>query len=387
MKGIGFSKINRIWFQVLIACLLALNSCQSIHRKPKKESLESEIIVRFPIPNESDVRIKRRLTHQYFKEWMNPEYFSGQFLVAKNGHVIYFQKSGFADLKRHIPMTSSIPVHVASLSKVVTALAVLRLVDGRKIKLDADVRRYLNHFPYPGITIRMLLNHRSGIPYYGYFADQVWDVNKMLTNKDIIFLLRKNKIPLNFEQNTRFAYSNTNYAILALIIEKVTGLKFPDAMKMLVFNPLRMNHSFIVSGKKMMNCVSQSYNACGQLQAINYLDGIYGDKNLYTTALDLLKIDKGTYSNEFISDSLRKQMFKGYSYEHPGKSNYGLGIRMKEMKGKKTYFFHSGWWHGNTACYATLRSDSVCIIALSNKYSRNVYSINKLATQFGDYPF
>lgn len=382
-----FSKMNRICFQVLIPYLLVLYSCQSIHRKQNKEHRNSKIVVHFPLPNESDVRVKRQLTHQYFTAWMNPEQFSGQFLVAKNGQVIYAHTSGFADLKRHIPMTSTVPVHVASLSKVVTALAVLRLVDSGKIKLDADVRRYLKHFPYPGITIRMLLNHRSGIPYYGYFTDQVWNVDKMLTNKDILFLLKKNKIPLNFEQNTRFAYSNTNYAILALIVEKVTNTKFPHAMKTLVFNPLSMNHSFIISGKKMINCVSQSYNSCGQLQAINYLDGIYGDKNLYTTALDLLKMDKGTYSNEFISDSLRKQMFKGYSYENPGKSNYGLGIRMKELKGKKTYFFHSGWWHGNTACYATLRSDSVCIIALSNKYSRNVYSINRLAMKFGDYPF
>jgi hypothetical protein len=80
-------------------------------------------------------------------------------------------------------------------------------------------------------------------------------------------------------------------------------------------------------------------------------------------------------------------MFKGYSYERPGKSNYGLGIRLKELEGKDTYFFHSGWWHGNTACYVTLRDDSTCIIALSNVYTKSVYSVNRLAAKFGNYPF
>jgi hypothetical protein len=99
----------------------------------------------------------------------------------------------------------------------------------------------------------------------------------------------------------------------------------------------------------------------------------------------LYKLDKATYSNNFLSKKARKEIFKGYSYENPGKSNYGLGFRLREEKGKKTIFFHTVWWHGNTGCYATLRKDTVCMIVLSNQYTKKVFSINSLSLIFGDY--
>jgi CubicO group peptidase (beta-lactamase class C family) len=341
----------------------------------------------FPEISKSYKIEKQKIINKFFHEFLNPKAFNGQFLVAKNGEIIYFRSQGSADFSKNYEMKSTTPIHVASVSKVATALAVLRLVDQNKIILDKDVRYYLSMFPYRGITVRMLLNHRSGVPYYGYFTFKKWKLGKTLYNKDILYLLKKYKFPLNFPPDTKFAYCNTNYSLLALIIEKVTGNKFPRAMKELIFEPLKMNNSFILAGKWHYKKVSQSYNSRHVLQEFNYLDAVYGDKNLYTTALDLLKMDKATYSSNFLSDSLRKQMFKGYSYEQPGKSNYGLGIRMREMPQKDTYFFHTGWWHGNTACYATLRADTVCVIALSNVYTRNVYSINRLTEYFGNYPF
>ena len=80
-------------------------------------------------------------------------------------------------------------------------------------------------------------------------------------------------------------------------------------------------------------------------------------------------------------------MLKGYSYENRGTKNYGLGIRMVEEKDKTTYFYHTGWWHGNTTCYATLREDTACVIALSNVFDRRVYRINLLSPYFGNYPY
>lgn len=373
----------------LFLTLIFSTSCNgkvSSRKKPiKKEAIS--YLPDFPQPNKAEIRKKQRLIHGFFKEEMNPKAFNGQFLVAKNGKVIYFKSQGFANFKKKEVMTSSTPIHVASVSKVATALAILRLVDQKKIKLDSDVRRYIKDFPYKGVSVRMLLNHRSGVPYYGYYTYGKWHLGKTLYNNDVLGLLNKHKFPLNFPPGTKFAYCNTNYALLALIIEKVSGHNFPRAMQDLVFIPLKMKNSFILNGKGKFKDVSQSYNSKHQLQEFDYLDAVFGDKNLYTTALDLLNMDKGTYSSNFLSDSLRLQMFKGYSYEKPGKSNYGLGIRMREMTGKDPYFFHTGWWHGNTACYASMREDTVCVIAISNVYTQNVYRINRLAEHFGNYPF
>ncbi len=79
--------------------------------------------------------------------------------------------------------------------------------------------------------------------------------------------------------------------------------------------------------------------------AFEFLDQVYGDKNIYSTPRDLLKFDIATYSDEFLSPEMKKEMFKGYSYETKGQRNYGLGIRMMEFETGQKYFFHNGWWH------------------------------------------
>lgn len=338
-------------------------------------------------PSTQYVLEKRTKIHAFFRKNMEQGRFNGTFLVAKNGHILYERYLGFSHLNPPEKMLVNSPLHVASVSKVATALAVLRLVDQQKIKLDEDIRTYLPEIPYEGVTVRMLLNHRSGIPYYGYFTFEKWDLGKTLHNEDILRLLQKHQFPLNFPPGKRFAYCNTNYALLAIIVERTSYLLFPDAMKSLVFDPLGMKNSFILSTEKQMKEVAPSYLSSRKQVAFDYLDAVYGDKNLYTTPRDLMRMDLATYSKDFLSDSLRKQMFRGYSYEKKGKANYGLGIRMKEEEGKDPYFFHTGWWHGSTSCYASLRSDTVCVIAISNVYNRSVYRINRLANLFGNYPF
>lgn len=323
----------------------------------------------------------------FFNKRLLAEDFHGMVLVAKNGTVVYERYSGIANESTGLRMSANTPVHVASISKTITAVTVLRLVDQGKIKLDEEARTYLPELPYKGITVRMLLNHRSGIQYYGYFSDTLWSPKRLLTNKDLLQVLKKHRPKLYFPYNTQFSYCNTNYALLALIVEKVTHRSFPDAVRKLVFEPLNMEHSFIYTPKRKNEKRALSYNSRGQWQEDTYLDLVYGDKNLYTTARDLLRFDKGTYSDAFLSKAIKKELFKGYSYENPGMANYGLGIRMREDKGKKSCYFHTGWWHGNTGCYTTLRQDTICMIVLSNHYTRRVFGINRLSARFGNYPF
>lgn len=323
----------------------------------------------------------------FYYDHIQNGHFNGAILVAKNGKVVFEHYPGVADHENKTPMAADVPVHVASISKTITAVTVLRLVDQGKIALDSSVSHYIRRFPYRDITVRTLLNHRSGLPYYGYLDHGIWPHNKTLTNKDLLSILNSGQLKLNFPPNTHFAYCNTNYALLALIVEKVTRRKFPNAVSELIFEPLHMEHSFIYTPKRKNDKRAKSYNSRGILQEENYLDQIYGDKNLYTTARDLLKFDSGTYSDDFLSKDAKKEMFKGYSYEKAGKANYGLGIRMREEAGKKTLFFHTGWWHGNTACYATLREDSACMIVISNHYNRRIFGINFLSLAFGNYPY
>lgn len=339
----------------------------------------------FETPSKAWIKKTNKIIDTFFQKTIyNPE-FSGQFLVAKNGHVIYQRINGYANKESKWKMTDTTSIHVASISKVATAIAVLRLVDQKMLQLDEKVTHYLPKFPYPGITIRMLLNHRSGLPYYGYFSENYYPKNQVLKNKDLLTLMQAYDIPLNNSPGKRFSYCNTNFAFLALLIEVVTKKEFPTVMRELVFEPLKMKHSFILQNKDQFNKHAQSYKANGEKHPYMHLDGVYGDKNLYTTAKDLLLLDNAIYTN-FISDSLKKQMFKGYSYENPGTNNYGLGWRMKEEEGKSSYFFHTAWWHGSTGIFARLEKEKMTIIALSNNYSRRVYMIAPLVLAFGNYP-
>ncbi|MEC4004820.1 serine hydrolase domain-containing protein [Flavobacterium sp. SUN052] len=324
---------------------------------------------------------------QFFeKVWKENDNVS--FLVAQNGQIIYENYQGFANRAKGEDINKDTPLHIASVSKVLTATAVLLLIDAGKIKLDQKVTEFLPNFPYPDVTVQMLLNHRSGMKNYAYFTYKtgVWDIKKELTNEDIVKVMKDYKIPLETKTDTRFGYCNTNYAMLALIIEKVTNLKYPEAMQEMIFKPLGMTHTFVYETSKNLGKVSLSYKGNMDL-AVEYLDGVYGDKNIYSTPRDLLKFDLSRYNSSYLNPELLKKVYQGYSYERKGERNYGLGIRMLEFDKGEPFYYHNGWWHGNTSCYINMRKEKVTMFVISNKYTHKTYQTKKLAPLFGDYPF
>ena len=131
---------------------------------------------------------------------------NGGFLVAKNGQIIYEKYEGMANFRDKTPITQDTPIHIASVSKVITASAILKLVNAKKIDLDQKVTHYLKEFPYPDVTVRMLLTHRSGMRSYAYFTDRdknVWDRHNTLTNQDILTIMGTKNIGLEQKTGTR----------------------------------------------------------------------------------------------------------------------------------------------------------------------------------------
>ena len=354
-----------------------------------KDGNVSEFAVNFtPLSTVYKKKMADDIEYFYNKKF-NSKDFSGGFLVAKNGEILYENYSGFAYKEKRDSIKKDTPIHLASVSKVITAVTVLKLVDQDKIELDELVTEYLPEFPHKQTTVRMLLNHRSGLRNYAYFTDnkKVWNKNKNLTNQDVLTLLATKNIGLESSPGTRFGYCNTNYALLALIIEKVTEKSYPKVLQEMIFDPLGMKNTFVFDDLKNKDNICQSYKNNYLRLAFEFLDQVYGDKNIYSTPRDLLKFDLALYSEDFLSKKMKSEMFKGYSYERKGTKNYGLGIRMLEFETGQHYYFHNGWWHGNTSSYVTLQKDSVTIIAISNKFSKKPYQTKRLAPIFGDYPF
>ena len=343
----------------------------------------------FPKLTESYINSKKNKIERFFnKNWPSKNN-NISFLVAKDGQIIYENYAGFGDVRKKTPITSETPIHIASVSKVITATAVLKLINAGKIELDQKVNSILTKFPYPEVTIKNLLSHRSGMRNYAYFTDdrKIWDNHKIMSNQDILNIMITKKIGLESKTNTRFQYCNTNYAMLALIIEKVSGKSYPEAMKSMIFFFFLMKHTFVFDYKKDKNVITPSYKVGGMQIAFDFLDAIYGDKNIFSTPQDLLLFDMATNSKYFLNPELRNQIYKGYSNEHKGQKNYGLGIRMINFETGQNFYFHNGWWHGNMSSYVTLKKENVTIIALTNKSMKSVYNVRKLAPLFGDYPF
>ena len=323
------------------------------------------------------------------KTWPNNS-MNGSLLVAKNGQIIYEKYEGMANFRSKRPITATTPLHLASVSKIITATAILKLIDADKIKLDQKVNTILKSFPYPDVTIKTLLNHRSGMRNYAYFTDKkdgVWDRRNVLTNQDILDIMANKNIGLEFRTDTRFSYCNTNYAMLALVIEKVTNMSYIKAMERMIFKPLEMNHTFVFDYEKDKDTAVTSYKGNKVEIGIDYLDAVYGDKNIYSTPRDLLKFDLARNTPSFLNPKLLKLVYTGFSNERPGEKNYGLGIRIINWKTGQNFYFHNGWWHGNTSSFITLPKEKVTIIALSNKFTTKTYRVKKLSKLFGDYPF
>lgn len=337
--------------------------------------------------HDQDLDETKEFLKSFFEDYWNQSQVSGGLLVAKNGEIIYENYRGYAVQETKEILTADTPIHIASISKVLTALAILKLVEEDELKLDQLVVNFYSAFPYKNITIRDLLNHRSGLPNYAYFEhdDRYWDTSKTLNNENVLeALVQKVSEPYS-APNKNFSYSNTNYALLALIIEKVTGLSYPDAMKYIVFDPLKMKNTFVFEMENAEN-VSQSYTHRNVRWDFNFLDNIYGDKNIYSTPGDLLKMDKAMYSKDFLSSKLKNQMKQGYSYEKKGVKNYGLGIRLMEWDTGEKLWYHNGWWHGNYSTYVRAENDTISIIALGNRQVKSLYDAFNLIGYLGDYP-
>ena len=327
--------------------------------------------------------------NQYYENIWNSADMSGGVLVAHGDNILLEKYKGFGRENNQMPINKDTTLHLASISKPITAMAVLKLVEAKKISLEQKVKSIFPNFPYPDVTIQHLLTHRSGLPKYEHFLEEndIMPKNQYFTNQEIFDIVAKHKPELARQTDTGFMYNNFNYAILALIIEKITGKTYPEAMKEMVFAPLKMKNTFVFE-EKHINSASQSfYQRSSKLYPLDQYDLIYGDKNIYTTPRDLFNFSKALFSKDFLPKELMEKIFEPYSNEKKGVNNYGLGFRLKIFDEGKKLTYHNGWWHGSNTVFIHLRESKTTIIALSNKYSRKIYGTMLLSTLFEDFPF
>ena len=332
--------------------------------------------------------------------------FSGGILVAKNGEIILEDYQGFYNRSTRQPVDSQTSFHLASISKTFTATAILHLYEQGKINLNDPVETYLPGFPYSGITLLTLLNHRSGLPKYEYFMSETFTrvvrvknkkgkwVNKktyykdpnrfkgLATNRDVLDFMIRYKIKAVYPPNQRYQYCNTNYALLAMVIEKVTGKRYPEYLKDSLFTPLGMKNSYVFSIQDTASYVpSYTYNYAPF--PLESMDAVYGDKNVYSTVRDLLKWNEALQNGSFVSVStLENLAYQPYSQETRGQKNYGLGWHLYFPPTEPPVIYHNGWWHGNNTVFKRLITDHAVVIILGNRFNRNIWAAGKMSSVF-----
>ena len=332
--------------------------------------------------------------------------FSGEIIVSKNGQIIFEDYKGYLNYATKTPINSESPIHLASISKTFTGMAILKLWEQQKLDLKSTVNTYFPNFPYSNVTIEMLLSHRSGLPDYTHFMEpnkyavkiyknkrgrkvkKMYLVSKeapyrsgIYTNNDVLsYMIEKHPAPQAYP-NMVFKYCNTNYILLALIIEKITGQDFPTYMSETIFKPLKMNHTYIFNNK-ITDRYSPSYDYRLRPYKIEKYDLIYGDKNVYSTARDMFLWDKALSDGSFLSSNTLEMAYEPKSPLTNNFHNYGYGWRMLLKPNEDKIIYHNGWWHGNNTVFTRLLSNAASIIILGNRFNKTIYKGKEIASVF-----
>lgn len=311
--------------------------------------------------------------------------FNGNVLIADKGNVIFEKSYGLADEAIKRKLNENTIFELASVSKQFTAMGIVILKKQGKLNYDDKISKYIPELTfYKDISVRNLLNHTSGLPDYMNLFEEKWDKNKFATNQDIVDMFSKYKPSVKFMPSEKFEYSNTGYALLALIIERVSKQSFGSFLEKNIFKPLKMKNSFVYRSryqpKKIENYalgyVTDSIgnkvlpDSFGKTYLSYYLDGIVGDGMVNSTAKDLLIWDRVLYSTKLINEGDKKEIF-GYSKTNDGKENpYGFGWALAKTEKYGIIANHTGGWAGYiTFIERQLTNDKTIIMLQNNSLS------------------
>lgn len=301
--------------------------------------------------------------------------FNGGVLIGYKGSIIYERYFGYSNKEMKKPLAVTSSCQLASVSKTFTGAAVLYLYQHKYLDIDKPVQFYIKNFPYPNITLRMCLDHRSGLPDYTHWVPTYHkDTKTPINNEQMLDLMAIHKPALEFKPNTRFTYSNTNYATLAHVIEVVTEMRFSDFMTKYIFLPLGMQHTFVYDpAHGLPGDAAISYKRNWVREPDMFADGVYGDKGIYSTPEDMYRWDQSFYQNKLLNNETIDLAYGPCSFERPGVKNYGLGWRMLCFPNGNKIIYHNGWWHGNNTSFYRFIKDNFTIVVLGNRFTNTIY--------------
>lgn len=306
--------------------------------------------------------------------------FSGAVLVAQHGRVILRAGYAMANADYQLPNTPQTRFRLGSITKQFTAMAILILEQRGQLNVDAPICRYLSDCPpdWQPITIHQLLTHTSGIPNYTQTNDFAGREPWTTTPEEIVNWVRDQ--PLLFAPGAGYNYSNANYVLLGLIIERASGQSYAAFLQTTIFAPLRLNDTGLDLARTVVPNRATGYLTATTEATYLDLSTLFAAGDLSSTVDDLYLWDRALYTDTLIPAELRKRMFT------PVRETYAYGWRVTESFGKRMVG-HTGAVSGFHNYITRYIDDDTVVIVLSNFEKADVEVISlQLAAFLFDLP-
>ena len=320
--------------------------------------------------------------------------FNGTWLYAENGKIVSKGAFGWRDAENRLPMEEDTIFEMASVTKMFTATAVMLLVREGKLGLDDEYAKFFPEYPYPGVTVRHLLTHTSGMPEEFDTEDWVAPVlekeHRIPPCNDIIRFIRESDEEPDCAPGERFDYTDVGYCLLANLVEKLSGVRFEDFLKKAVFEPSGMKDSGIYHTRRDGR-PSDRFARNMVLEDDGYVpsdvskhtapyvvgsDGLNGCDYLYTTIFDMLAWDRALREEKVLTREEQMIMYtpvklnSGEDYTDEDGEGYGFGWGIASDGKHGLIVSHSGGMPGLETWFEHfVDEDRVLVILNCRDYS------------------
>jgi CubicO group peptidase (beta-lactamase class C family) len=295
--------------------------------------------------------------------------FNGSLVVAIGGKAIYRSAFGEANFQTHQRFRPETISNIGSLAKQFTAMTIMMLAEQHKINYDDPISKHIPELgnALAGVTLRQLLNHTSGIPDIGDLGID----HPRLTNDQILQRLSQPNFQVS-KPGEKYRYSNPNYVLLAVVVERVSGQRFARFLADKILRPLGMQNTFVYEGSLDTHAIATAYDQFGNVAGDDAL--LTGSSGMYSTVDDLLKWDQALYTEKLVRQSTLSEAFTPGRVKD-GTSTYGFGWNIDEQDGHK-FVWHQGATGGYRALIERRLAEKITVIILTNKGNSKRLEIN-----------
>lgn len=310
-------------------------------------------------------------------KYYKPENPGVQLTVSRNGEILYSKAIGMADLERNVSLTTESLIEAGSVSKQFTAAAILLLEQQGKLSVEDDIRKYAPEIPDYGTPIRIfhLLHHTSGLKDWGALASLTgWPRSTKFYSNDDALEIMSRQTSLNNKPGDEYIYSNSNYNLMAVIVQRVSGLSLAEFSKKYLFEPAGMtktqwrdNPNRIVINR----AIAYSKNA-GVYETNMPNEYVYGNGGLLTTTEELAKWSDFYLDGKLGGTDFLKKQLKTRNLNNGVYNNYAAGLMIQ-----KNAINHSGSTAGYRAYLTTFDDQKLTVAILSNTGEHNISAVNK----------